>query len=80
MQSLLDSECDIETELMQMEARTPRYSAYRFPEREKLQRRLGHIAVERRQFTMTLADKMDSFHDRLLSLLKKHKIFDHRLE
>ena len=44
VQSLLESECYIETELMQMDDRTPRYSPYRFPEREKLQRRLGRIA------------------------------------
>ena len=73
MQSLLQSECYIETELIQMENRTPRYSPYRFPEREKLQRRLGRIAEERRRFTMTLAEKLDSFHDRLLSSLKKHQ-------
>jgi len=70
-QSLLQSECYIETELIQMEDRTPRYSPYRFPEREKLQRRLSRIAEERRRFTTTHAEKLDLFHDRLLSLLKK---------
>ena len=73
MQSLLQSECYIETELIQLEDRTPRYSPYRFPEREKLQRRLSRIAEERRRFTTTHAEKLDSFHDRLLSLLKKHR-------
>ena len=73
MHSLLQSECYVETELIQMEERTPRYSPNRFPEREKLQRRLGSITQERRRFTMNLAEKLDSFHDRLLSLLKKHR-------
>lgn len=80
MQSLLQSECYIETELLQMEDRTPRYSPYRFPEREKLQRRLSRIAEERRRFTMTLAEKLDSFHDRLLLLLKKHRQLNYSRE
>lgn len=71
--SLLEAECEIGTELIQMEQRTPRYSPYRFPEREKLQRRLGEIHKERRQLRLTLDDKLDSFHDRLLSLIKKHR-------
>ena len=71
-QSLLQAECYIGTELMQMEQRTPRYSPYRFPEREKLQRRLGRIDEERRRFSTSHAEKMASLHDRLLSLLNKH--------
>ena len=70
--SLLQAECDIETELMQMEQRTPRYSPYRFPEREKLQRRLAQIGQERRRLTMALAERLDALHDRLLSSLHKH--------
>lgn len=72
-QSLLQSECYVETELMQMDDRTPKYSPYRFSERTKLQSRLGRIAEERRRFTLTHAEKFDSLHDRLLSLLKKHR-------
>lgn len=72
-QNLLQAECYIDTELMQMEERTPRYSPYRFPEREKMQRRLNRIAEERRQFVISNAEKLDAFHDRLLSLLNKHR-------
>jgi hypothetical protein len=72
MQELRQAECEIETELMQMEQRTPRYSPYRFPEREKLQRRLARVGQERRKLTLTLAEKLDGLHDRLLSLLRKH--------
>ncbi len=71
--SLLESECYIGTELIQMEQRTPRYSPYRFPEREKLQRRLGEVARERRHSVLSYAEKLDAFHDRLLSLLTKHR-------
>lgn len=71
--SLLQAECYIATELARMEDRTPRYSPYRFPEREKLQRRLGHVAEERRRFVISQAEKLDAFHDRLLTLIKKHR-------
>ena len=68
-----EEESGIGTELLQMEARTPRYSPYRFPEREKLQRRLGQLSQERRRFKMTEAEKLDGLHNRLLSLLSKHR-------
>ncbi len=70
---LLQAECYIDTELMQMEQRTPRYSPYRFPEREKMQRRLARIAEERRRLTITEAERLDALHNRLLSLLSKHR-------
>ena len=72
-QSLVQAECYINTELIQMEERTPRYSPYRFPEREKLQRRLSRVAEERRRFVISQAEKLDAFHDRLLSQLCKHR-------
>ena len=73
LQDLLRSECYIDTELLQMEERTPRYSPYRFPEREKFQRRLTDIAVERRRFVISHGEKIDNLHDKLLSLLSKHR-------
>lgn len=73
MQSLLQAECYVETELMQMEQRTPRYSPYRFPEREKFQRRLSRIAEERRRHVIAHAEKLDPLHNQLLSLLNKHR-------
>ena len=76
-QSLLREECYVDTELMQMEQRTPRYSPYRFPEREKLQRRLSRIAEERRRHIIAHAEKLDGLHNRLLSLLNKHGQLKH---
>ena len=72
-QSLLQEESEINTELMQMEQRTPRYSPYRFPEREKLQRRQSRVLEQRRRLTLSLAEKLDALHDRLLSLLSRHR-------
>lgn len=72
LDSLLQMEIYTDTELMQMEARTPKYSAYRFPEREKLQRRLLHIEEERRRMALSHEEKEQAMHERLLSLLNKH--------
>ena len=73
MDSLLQEECYIGTELLQMEQRTPRYSPYRFPEREKLLRRLGQLSQERRRFTIAHAERLDGLHNRLLELVGKHR-------
>lgn len=69
---LLRIECYVGTELLQMEARTPRYSPDRFPEREKLQRRLMTIDQERRRLVIGHEDKLRPLHDRLLYLLEQH--------
>jgi hypothetical protein len=68
----LRDECEISTELMQMEQRTPRYSPYRFPEREKIQRRSHALRREERQQLMSYILRMDQLHDRLLQLLNRH--------
>ncbi len=73
LDEILQAECYVNTELMQMEQRTPRYSPYRFPEREKLQRRLLQIGAERRRLAARLEDKLQPLEDRLLSLINKHE-------
>ena len=72
MRSLVRVECYVDTELMQMEQRTPRYSPYRYPEREKLQRRLHHVGGERRKLVVAHEERVQRLHDRLLDLLNKH--------
>ena len=72
LKSLLQTECYVDTELMQMEQRTPRYSPSRYPEREKLQRRLLALEVERRKLLAQEADRVQPLEERLLSLLEKH--------
>jgi len=71
LKELLDSECEIGTELLQMEQRTPRYSPYRFPEREKMHREMGRIRAERRRFQISQAERMEGLHERLLGLVGK---------
>ncbi len=71
--SLCRTECYVDTELMQMEERTPRYSPYRFPERDKLQKRLFAIEAERRKQAASYEDKIQCLQSKLLSLMQKHK-------
>ena len=66
------AECYVGTELLQMEARTPRYSAFRYPEREKLQRRLLALDRERRQIEVKKVDRAQELERRLLAQLRKH--------
>ena len=73
LQSLLEDECFVNSELMQMEQRTPRYSPRKYPEREKLQRRLLGLKAERRKLHANLEEKLRPLEDRLLSLLNKHQ-------
>lgn len=70
--SLQMMKCYTTTELIRMEDRTPKYSFYRFPEREKLQRSLLRIEQERRRLMITKEEKLQDLHNELLSLLNKH--------
>ncbi len=69
---LLRLECYTDTELMQMEARTPRYSPYRFPEREKFQRRLLSIEQSRLRLELQEAEELRQLRGRLLYFLNEH--------
>ncbi len=73
LSKLLQAECYTNTELIQMEDRTPRYSTCRFPEREKLQRRLLSIGAERRKLATRLEEKIQSLENRLLSKINNHE-------
>ena len=72
LNSLLRGDCYADTELMQMEARTPRYSPHRFPEREKCQRRLVEIDKERRRLETQHERTVVELENRLFTLLEQH--------
>ncbi len=72
LNSLLRGDCYAGTELMQMEARTPRYSPHRFPEREKFQRRLFEIDKERRRLETQHERTVVELENRLFTLLEQH--------
>ncbi len=73
LRSLCRTECYVGTELMQMEERTPRYSPYRFPEREKFQSKLFLIEAERRKGSVFYEERIQSLQRKLLSLMQKHE-------
>ncbi len=72
LKSLCRVECYVDTELMQMEERTPRYSPYRFPEREKFHQRLFLIEAERRKHFVFYEERMQGLQKRLLLLMQRH--------
>jgi len=73
---LLKLECYVDTDLMQMEQRQPRYMPYHFPEKEKLKQRLFDIEKDRRNLSLRLEEKTQGLEDRLLSLINKHEQLD----
>ncbi|MEN6384054.1 MAG: hypothetical protein ABFD79_02540 [Phycisphaerales bacterium] len=73
---LLRVECYVDTELLNMEQRQPRYAPYHFPEKDKLKQRLFDIEKERRNLSLRLEEKTQSLEDRLLSLINKHQQLD----
>ena len=73
---MLKSETSIQTELMGVEARTPRYSPFRFPEREKILRRLQGIEVERRQHVLTKRHNLQMLYEKLWDLWEKHRVLN----
>lgn len=58
---------------MQMETRTPRYSTYKYPERERFLRSLQGIEAERRRTKAHTEERLRSLENRLLSLMNKHE-------
>ena len=76
MLGLLRIECYVDTDLMQLEQRIPRYTPYHFPEKEKFKKRLFEIEKERRNLTLRLEEKKQALQDRLLSLINKHQQLD----
>jgi len=73
---LLKLECYVDTDLMQLEQRLPRYVPYHFPEKEKFKQRLFEIEKERRSLSLRLEEKTQGLEDKLLSLINKHEQLD----
>lgn len=73
---LLRLECYVGTELMQIEARKPKYRPYHFPEIEKLRQRLFDIEKERRNLSLRLEEKTQGLETRLLELINRHDQLD----
>ena len=76
LRRLLQIECYVDTELMQMKKRMPRYSPYWYPEKEKLHKRLFEIDRERRNLQLKLEERLRPLEDRLLALVNRHEQLD----
>jgi hypothetical protein len=73
---LLRLECYVDTDLMQLQQRIPRYAPYHFPEKEKFKQRLFDIEKERRSLSLRVEEKTQGLEDRLLNLINKHEQLD----
>ena len=72
--SLLRIECYVDTEIIQREPREPVYIDYRLAERDRLRNRLFKIEEERRKLAVAHEDKIQTLHDRLLSLMQRQSL------
>jgi len=73
LRQLLQMECSVGTDLMQLEQRIPRYTPYHFPEKEKFKQRLFEIDKERRSLNMRLEKEGRGLEEKLLSLVNRHE-------
>jgi len=73
---LLRLECYVDTDLMQLQHRIPRYAPDHFPEKEKFKQRLFEIEKERRNLSLKLEEKTQGLEDKLLSLINRHEQLD----
>ena len=73
---LLRLECYVDTDLMQLQRREPRYTPHHFPEKEKFKQRLFDIEKERRNLGLRIEEKTQGLEDRLLNLINKHEQLD----
>lgn len=73
---LLRIECYVDTDLMRLEQRIPRYAPYHFPEKEKFKQRLFEIEKERRNLSLKLEEKTQGLEDKLLALVNRCELMD----
>ena len=73
---LLRIECYVDTDLMRLEERIPRYAPYHFPEKEKFKQRLFDIEKERRNLSLKLEEKTQGLEDKLLALVNRCELVD----
>jgi len=72
--SLLRSECYVGSDLLKLDTYTPRSFAFRLSARGNLKNKLLKIEVERRHLAAAQEQELGTLHDRLLSLIGKHRL------
>lgn len=75
-EELLNTECQLTTEIMHVDDRTPKYTPERYPEREKFLHRLLEVEREKRRLDTQHEEKLDELHRKLLDLINKHELLD----
>ena len=79
LEGLLRAEAKIETELMQRSWSAPKYSVGGRPAGfPRMQARLDDIGRERRRLKMSVAEKIDAIHAKLLGLVNKRRHFERK--
>ena len=73
---LLRIECYVDTDLMRLEERIPRYVPYHFPEKEKFKQRLFEIEKERRNLSLRLEKESRGLEEKLLGLVNRCELLD----
>ncbi len=72
LRSILRIECYTDTELMNTDPKPSQYFFTRRPDREKLRERLARLEQERRRLSLSMVERIQTLHDRLLILLNRH--------
>jgi hypothetical protein len=76
LRQLLQMECAVGTDLMELEQRIPWHTPNYLPEKDTLKQRLFDIEKDRRKLNQRHQEKLHTLEDRLLNLIHKHEQLD----
>ena len=76
LRQLLQMECAVGTDLMELDQRIPWYTPNYLPEKDTLKQRLFDIEKDRRKLNQRHQEKLHTLEDRLLNLIHKHEQLD----
>jgi len=76
LRQLLQMECAVGTDLMELEQRIPWYTTDNLPGKDKLKQRLFDIEKDRRKLNQKYQEKLHALEDRILNLIHKHQQLD----
>jgi hypothetical protein len=76
LRQLLQMECSVGTDLMELEQRIPWYTTDNLPGKDTLKQRLFDIEKDRRKLDQKHQEKLHALEDRILNLIHKHQQLD----
>lgn len=71
---ILRSDCYVGSDLLTLDSYQPRQYRYTFKIRDNLKNKLLKLEVERRQLTRSFEEQLQTLHDRLLKVVRKHDV------